>query len=228
MSPPSPPPLTPRLVGLTGGIATGKSTVSRLLIDAGLPLLDADQIARDVVAPGSEGLAEVAAAFGEGVLLPDGSLDRAALGARVFADPDARQRLNAITHPRIAAETARRTQDLFQRGAPLVVYDAPLLVENHLHHGMDLLLVVAVSPQVQLRRLAARDGLSPEACAQRVAAQLPLAQKIAAADVVIDNDGTPEATRAQVEALLRALPARLWPDQPDADARMRAALAQLS
>lgn len=221
-------PLEFRLVGLTGGIASGKSTVTRMLRAHGLIVLDADLLAREVVEPGRPALAEIAETFGPEVIAPDGTLDRAALGRRVFGDDAARARLNAITHPRIAMETASRIQGLRESGEVVVVYDAPLIVENRLHHGMNLLIVVAVTPQTQLQRLMGRDGLSEEAAEARLAAQLPLSAKVAVADVVIDNDGSLEATQDQVTALLERLPSMLWPDVPDAAARLADVLGSRS
>lgn len=186
------------VLGLTGGIACGKSTVSAMLRARGLPVLDADQVARDVVAIGSEGLAEVRAAFGPEVLDAQGALDRARLGARVFADSDARARLNAILHPLIAAESARRLGALSGTGHAVAVYDAALLVENGLHHAMAALLVVTASRAIQRARLRARDGLDDAAIEQRLDAQLPLARKVAAATYVIDNSGGLESLRARV------------------------------
>jgi len=212
-----------RWIGLTGGIASGKSTVTRLLRERGVVVLDADAIAREVVEPGSEGLAEVVAAFGPEVLTASGELDRAAMGRRVFADGAALARLNGILHPRIAMETARKVEAARAGGEVLVVYDAPLLVENKLHLGMQLLIVVAVDPATQRARLMARDGLTAEEAEARLASQLPLEAKVALADVVIDNNGSREATVAQVVALLERLPGLLWPTVPDVQERFTAA-----
>lgn len=186
-------------VALTGGIACGKSTVAQRLAELGVPIVDADRLARDVVAPGTPGLADVVATFGDGVLLPDGSLDRKALGSIVFADRARRAALEAITHPRIAAESARRMSELAATDAPYLVYEAALVVENGIHGAFDALVVVAVSPDVQLARLMARDGIGRSAAEERIAAQLPLERKIDLADFVIRNDGTREQTRARVD-----------------------------
>lgn len=187
-------------IGLTGGIASGKSTVSRVLERIGVGVVDADRLAREVVVPGSEGLAEVVATFGEGVLASDGSLDRDKLGAIVFGDERARKALQAITHPRIARLSAERIAALQAGPAPYVVYDAPLLVEVGAHKGFAALIVVAAAEATQVARMHARDGLSELECKQRIAAQLPLARKIEVADYVIHNDGTladlEERTRA--------------------------------
>ncbi|MEW5854556.1 MAG: dephospho-CoA kinase [Myxococcota bacterium] len=189
------------LWGLTGGIASGKSTVSRMLRAHGATIIDADALAREVVAPGTEGLAAVVERFGPDVLLPDGSLDRKKLGERVFSDATARADLNAITHPRIAQLALQRTAEAEQAGARVVVYDAPLLVENRLHElmGMKQVLVVACSRETQLRRLMQRDGLTLAQARARLAAQLPLSEKKKAATVVFQNDGKVEDLQRQVD-----------------------------
>lgn len=196
-----------RLYGLTGGIASGKSTVSQMLRQLGAELIDADQVAREVVEPGQPALAEIAARF-PGVLTPEGRLDRAELGRRVFADPAQRQALNAIIHPRIQEAFLARTQALEGRGVPQVVYDAPLLIENGLHRLMDGVILVAVPEEVQKARLIAREGLTEEAAQARIDSQLPLEEKRRHATWVIDNAGSLEATRAQVEAIWREIQAR--------------------
>ncbi len=194
-------------VGLTGGIASGKSTVARTFAALGVPIVDADQVAREVVAKGSEGLREIVAAFGEGMLLADGTLDRKALGARVFSDDEARRQLNAITHPRIAARSMERMTEVAGE-APYVLYEAALLVENGLHHMLAALVVVAASEETQLARMAARDGLDEAAARARIAAQLPLADKVRVADYVIDNDGDRVTTERRVHEVHDALTAR--------------------
>lgn len=189
-------------VGLTGGIGSGKSEVARRLGGYGAVIVDADLLAREVVAPGTPGLAAVVAAFGPEVLGPDDGLDRARLGSRVFADEAARERLNAIVHPLVRAETERR----FAAAPPdaVVVNDVPLLVEAGLAASYDVVVVVAVSPSTQLDRLVRLRGM-PEADARaRISAQAPLAEKVAVATHVIDNDGP-------VEELDKAV-ARLWVD----------------
>jgi dephospho-CoA kinase len=177
-------------IGLTGGIASGKSTVSSVLAQLGVGIVDADRLAREVVAMGSDGLREVVETFGTGVLAPDGSLDRAKLGALVFGDEEARRKLQAITHPRIARLGAERIGELQASAAPYVIYDAPLLVEVGAHKGFAALIVVAAAEPTQIARLRARDGLSDDQSSQRLAAQLPLARKIEVADYVIHNDGS--------------------------------------
>jgi dephospho-CoA kinase len=187
--------------GLTGGIACGKSTVSRLLAERGAVVIDADALAREVVALGTPGLAEVVAAFGADVLRADGTLDRERLGARVFAEPEARARLNAITHPRIAQTSFERIAAARESGAPLVVYDAALLFESGRGDLFRPVVVVTAPREVQLARLMRRDGLSAEAAAARIDSQMPVAEKAARADHVIDNGGALAQTEAQVEAL---------------------------
>lgn len=194
-----------RIIGLTGGIASGKSTVSAMLRELGAHVIDADQVARDVVAPGTPALAEIQARFGSAVLQADGALDRKKLGAIVFADPDARRALERITHPRIAAATQQEIARLAAAGVDPVIYDAALIVENRLYTWMQGLIVVSVPPEVQVARLMIRDDIDEAAAQARLAAQLPLAEKVAVATDVIDNSGT----RADTEAQVRALWARL-------------------
>jgi dephospho-CoA kinase len=189
-----------RLIGLTGGIATGKSTVARLLAGRGAVIVDADVLAREVVEPGSPALAEIAAGFGDSVLTADGALDRAALGAVVFADPAQRRRLEAITHPRIAALMGERIAAGLASEAPLVVADIPLLFEGDRVGLVEGVLLVDTPEEVQLRRLMLRDGIAEAAARARVAAQMPLAEKRRRATWVIDNSGTPEETAARVAA----------------------------
>jgi dephospho-CoA kinase len=190
--------------GLTGNIGTGKSTVARLFAEHGVPVIDADQVAREVVAPGTPGLAEVAGRF-PGVLTPSGELDRKALAERVFADAQERAALNAILHPRIGAEVRTRLDRLAARGAPVALYEAALIVENGLHHGLDGLIVVNAPVEEQIRRLRLRDGMSDEEARSRIRAQLPAHEKVKAADFVIENTGAPELLRAQVARVVDTL-----------------------
>ena len=194
-----------RVFGLTGGIASGKSTVSDMLRALGAPVVDADRLARKVVEPGSPALAEIAARFGPDVLDAEGRLDRPRMARRVFSDPAARAELEAITHPRIAAAGAEAFASLAAAGHRVAIYEAPLLVERRLHEGMAGVIVVSVPEEVQLERLTRRDGLDEAAARARIAAQLPLADKIAVARWVVDNSGTLEQTRAQVEAIWREI-----------------------
>ena len=193
-----------RVYGLTGNIGSGKSTVARLLRERGVPVVDADLVAREVVEPGRPALAEVAARF-PGVLTPGGALDRKALAARVFNDPAERAALNAIVHPRIAEEVAARLAGLAHQGAPFAIYEAALIVENGLDAMLDGLIVVTSPEQQQLSRLLLRDGMGEAEARARIAAQLPAAQKVAKADFVIENGGPLEALAPQVERLLAEL-----------------------
>jgi dephospho-CoA kinase len=179
---------TKPLIGLTGGIASGKSTVARVLASLGIVVVDADLLAREVVAPGSDGLSEVVKAFGTGVLGPDGELARPKLAEVVFKDEDARKRLNAIVHPRIGQLSALRIAEAQRSASPYIVYEAPLLVETGAHRGMQALIVVAAPEELQRSRIGTRDGLSETEARDRLAAQLPLSAKVQAADYVIDND----------------------------------------
>jgi dephospho-CoA kinase len=189
-----------RVLGLTGGIGSGKSAVGLMFAQLGADLVEADQLARDVVEPGQPALSEIADAFGSDILRPDGRLDRSKLATIIFADPAARARLNAITHPRIKermdAEVAARSS---QPG--ILILDIPLLYENDRDRAVERVIVVWVDEQTQLRRLQERDGLSAEEARRRVGAQMPLDEKRARADHVVDNTGSREQTRAQVEAI---------------------------
>jgi dephospho-CoA kinase len=193
-----------RVFGLTGNIGTGKSTVAGLFSEKGVPVVDADRVARDVVAPGTSGLQEVEARF-PGVVAPDGSLDRQALGLRVFADAQERAALNAILHPRIGMEVKKRLERLAAQGKDIAIYEAALIVENALEHGLDGLIVVTAPIAEQLRRLHLRDGLSEKEARARIDAQLPQSEKVAKADFVIENAGAPELLRAQVSRILDKL-----------------------
>ena len=178
------------LIGLTGGIASGKSTVARELAALGVTVIDADRLQREVVARDGEGLAEIVRVFGSNVLTPDGDLDRERMAGLVFNDPEARKQLNAIVHPRIGQLSVKRVQLAQQSRTPYIVYEAPLLVETGAHRGMNALIVVAAEPERQLQRVKSRDGMDEAAAAARIAAQLPLETKLAAADYVIHNNGT--------------------------------------
>ncbi|MFB6853120.1 dephospho-CoA kinase [Streptomyces sp. NPDC056341] len=173
-------------VGLTGGIGAGKSEVSRLLVEHGAVLIDADRIAREVVEPGTPGLAAVVEAFGSDVLAPDGSLDRPALGAIVFADADRLAVLNLIVHPLVGARSAEL--EAAATGDSVVVHDVPLLAENGLAPLYDLVVVVDASPETQLDRLVRLRGMSEEDARARMAAQATRDKRLEIADIVIDND----------------------------------------
>jgi dephospho-CoA kinase len=194
------------LVGLTGGIATGKSTVNGLLAGPDVRVVDADALAREVVEPGQPAHAQIVAEFGESVLRADRGLDRARLGEIVFPDPAKRKRLEAITHPAIRARFEQIMADLEQEGFQgLLVWDAALLVESGGHKKMDKVVVVTTDPATQLRRLMARDGSTEAAARARTASQMPLEDKARAADYVIDNSGTRAETAARVREVHRAL-----------------------
>lgn len=193
------------VLGITGGIASGKSTVAAMFAACGAVVVSADQLARDVVAPGSPTLALLVDAYGPGILAPGGVLDREALARLVFADPPARARLNAMTHPAIARLAEARLAELRRDKVPLVVYEAALLFEAGAEKRVDRVLTVVVDPAVQRQRLAGRDQLGAAEIQARLAAQWPQAEKVARADFVIDNSGTPEETRRQVVALCHYL-----------------------
>ncbi|EFL41922.1 MULTISPECIES: dephospho-CoA kinase [Streptomyces] len=184
-------------VGLTGGIGAGKSEVSRLLVEHGAVLIDADRIAREVVEPGTPGLAAVVDAFGEEILTADGALDRPKLGSLVFADPEKLAVLNAIVHPLVGA----RSRELEEAAAvdAVVVHDVPLLTENGLAPLYDLVIVVDASPETQLDRLVDRRGMTAQDARARMAAQASREERRAIADIVIDNDVPLDALRRRVE-----------------------------
>ena len=186
-------------VAVTGGIGSGKSTVSTTLRQLGAVVVDSDQLARDVVAPGTPGLAAVAQAFGPAMIDPSGALDRAALAGVVFADPAARTRLERITHPRISALMGERILEALQGATPLVVADIPLLFEKQRDADFEGTLLVYAPAAVQLQRLRERDGLDDSAARGRLAAQLPIDEKRRRATWVIDNGGSRDATAAQVQ-----------------------------
>ena len=190
-----------RLYGLTGGIASGKSTVSAIFREAGIPVIDADELAREVVEPGQPALAEIAARF-PGTLTAEGTLDRAKLGALIFKDPAERAALGAITHPRIQALALERTTALAVAGAPAAIYDAALLIENKLHEALNGVILVSCPPEVQLARLMARNALTEEQAQQRIDSPMSLEQKRPFATWLIDNGGSLEATRAQVKKVI--------------------------
>ncbi len=196
-------------VGLTGGIAVGKSYVSALLRELGCHVFDADDIARAVVQPGMPALNDIVAAFGPEVLAADGTLDRAKLGRLVFADAGARSRLNAIVHPRVHAEQNRLLGEVEARDPHgIAVVDAALLIESGGYRRFDVVVVVWCRPEIQLARLMARNGLSRAEAAQRIAAQMPSEEKRRYADFEIDTSEGFEPTRQQVLALHTALRAR--------------------
>ena len=204
-----------RIVGLTGGIGSGKSTVAKMLAELGAVVIDADAVVHELQAKGMPMLAQLREAFGDGILLPDGALDRKALGERVFSDEAARERLNDIVHPEVAREMGRRLKDALEREVPLVVLDIPLLYEGRARRGAakrpsagDLaqaVIVVWAPREQQIERQLSRDGATREHAEARLAAQLPIDEKRDLADHVIDNSGSIEETRRQVEALFQEL-----------------------
>jgi dephospho-CoA kinase len=193
------------LVAVTGGIGSGKSTVSGLLAERGAVVVDADAIAREVVEPGTPGLAAVVDAFGPGVLTPDGALDRAALGAVVFADVAARRRLEAITHPLVRELSGRRLAAV--PAGSVAVYDVPLLAEGGSRGGFDVVVVVRADPEVRVERLVGR-GLTADDARRRIAAQASDAEREAMADVVVDNSGDQGALATRVDTLWSDLAGR--------------------
>jgi dephospho-CoA kinase len=192
-----------KVIGLTGSIASGKSTVARILSRLGAEVIDADQIARDVVAPGSPLLDRLRESFGAGVITEEGTLDRKRLGEIVFADQGARKRLEGILHPEIRRVSRELMEDARRRGIPVLVYVAPLLIESGRIGDVDEVWVVDVSEERQLARLMGRDGCSAEEARQRMAAQMGSAEKKRFAARVIDNDGEPEETERIVTQLYR-------------------------
>lgn len=194
------------IVGLTGNIACGKSTVAQMLRTLGLPVVDADQVARDVVLPGGPTLAEIAREFGAEILLADGSLDRAALRLRVFQDEAKRRRLEQILHPAIAARSREQFQKHLSAGAKLVIYEATLLFEAGRQSDFDGVLVVTCEHPAQKSRVLARDKtLSSELADQIIGAQMPQAEKVRLATWVIKNDGSVEDLQAKVKAWLKTV-----------------------
>jgi dephospho-CoA kinase len=196
------------VIGLTGGIASGKSTVARLLEERGAAIVDADLIARKIVEPGQPAFAELVARFGPAILTAEGQLDRKRLGALAFADPAARADLGRITHPRIAAASQQAIAEWADAGARVVFYEAALLVENRAHAALAGLVVVSSPPEVQQARLVARDGLSVDEARSRIAAQAPLEAKLAAATWVIENTGDLPALQREVERVVADIEAK--------------------
>lgn len=186
-------------IGLTGGIGSGKSTVAQMFLDKGFPVIDADQVARAVVEPGEPALHSLAEAFGQDVINDDGTLNRAELARRAFVDQDRTQTLNAITHPAIRDTVAQRFAAYEEQGESAVIYDMPLLVDKNLHREMGLVIVVDVEVETRVQRLTESRGLDAEDVRRRIAAQVDDATRLAAADVVIDNNGAVEDLLPQVE-----------------------------
>jgi len=191
--------------GLTGGIASGKSTVSKHIRELWIPVIDADSLAREVVKKDTEGYDAVVAAFGKGILGPDGDIDRKALGAIVFNDAEAREKLNGMLHSRIGGRSMELIARLQTQGHKLACYDAALLVEAGLTEQFRPLVVVAATPTTQIERIIKRDGLTHDEALARVNAQLPLAEKVAMADYVIENDGTIEELITRTDGVLDSI-----------------------
>lgn len=208
-----------RLIGLTGGIATGKSSFARALRHLGVPVIDADQLSRDAVAPGTAALAEVARILGPEAVGPDGALDRKRVAAQVFRDPAARARLEAVIHPAVRQAMRRETERLRAAGHAFAFYDVPLLYEVGLEKELAAVAVVWAPRAAQLQRMEQRDGFSRAEAEARLAAQLPIDEKAARADFLVENDGPLAGLTAKAEALLADLRAGLGRRLPAAPPR---------
>lgn len=193
------------VVGLTGGIASGKSTVSRIFQEAGVPVICADELAREAVQPGAAALEKIRREFGAGVIDAEGGLDRVRMAEVVFQDRSKREALENIIHPEVAAQKDRRIEQLTRSGHSLAIVDVPLLYEKGWEGQFDLVIVVHVPRAIQERRLVERDHMSPDEARSRLDAQMPIDDKKARAHSVIDNSGSPERTREQVTRLLGEL-----------------------
>ncbi|EJM3218598.1 dephospho-CoA kinase [Listeria monocytogenes] len=187
-----------KTIGLTGSVATGKSTVSSMIQQAGIPLVDADIAARKVVEPGTEGLKEIVAYFGEEILLADGTLNRAKLGKIIFKDKEKREKLNEITHPRVKEYMFEARERFFRAGEELVFFDIPLLFESHLESLVDQIIVVWTTPETELKRLMERNNLTKEEALARINSQIGIDEKAKKADFVINNNESLEKTQKQV------------------------------
>lgn len=190
------------IIGLTGSIASGKSTVSRMLTELGYPVVDADMVARQVVEPGTATLLAIQDAFGADVIREDGTMDREKVGAIIFNDPASRKKLNDIIHPAIRQEMLKQRQAYLDAGHDTVIMDIPLLFESKLQHMVDKILVVSVSEEEQFRRLVERNQLTEQEARARIASQLPMSVKEAGADEVLDNNGTIDNTKRQLMRIL--------------------------
>ncbi|UZH06308.1 dephospho-CoA kinase [Heyndrickxia coagulans] len=191
-----------KIIGLTGGIASGKSTVSNMLKAKGFTIVDADIAARKVVEPGEPAYEQIIEAFGEGILLEDLTIDRKKLGALIFADEALRMKLNSIVHPAVRAWMTREKDRAIENGEKTVFLDIPLLFESRLTYMVERTILVYVDEETQLKRLMARNGLSEKEAQMRIRAQMPLSEKKALADAVIDNNGSPEETKKQLEKIV--------------------------
>lgn len=194
-----------KVIGLTGGIASGKSTVAQMLATAGLPIIDADQVVRTLQQPGSRGLQALEHAFGHGITTSTGELNRSALGQLVFNDEQQRAKLNGVMQPLVWDAIWQQVDQFRKQHIPWVVLDVPLLIEEHYDRDCDVVIVVAVDHKTQRQRLMDRNHLTVDQAETRIAAQMPLAQKKQHADIVIDNNGDRQKLRQQVEAVLKRL-----------------------
>lgn len=192
-------------IGLTGSIACGKSTVSRMLAERGARIIDADVLAREVVRPGEAAWSLIVDYFGQDILLSDRQIDRTKLGQIVFTDEEARRVLNGIVHPAVRSRMRELADEAEQEGVRLIVLDIPLLYESKLEHMVDQVVVVSCTEEQQLARLLARNGFSDEDARSRIASQMPIAEKVARAHHVIDNSGTLIETERQVDELVERL-----------------------
>lgn len=191
------------VIGLTGSIATGKSTVAKMFLELGVPVIDADQISREVVEPGERAYEKIVDVFGKGILHDDGTINRKKLGAIVFQDEEKRKVLNRIVHPEVRKKMLERRDRLVDENKKAVVLDIPLLFESKLTHFVEKTVVVYVNPDVQLKRLMSRDDITEEEALHRIHAQIPIGEKAEMADEIIDNNGTIEETYQQVKNILK-------------------------
>ncbi|MBT2636083.1 dephospho-CoA kinase [Bacillus sp. ISL-26] len=193
------------VIGLTGGIASGKSTVARMLIERGITVIDADIIAKQAVEKGMPAYGQIIDSFGEDILLENGELDRRKLGSIVFTDEQKRLALNKIVHPAVRAEMMKQRDEAVSRHESFVVLDIPLLYESKLEYLVDKVIVVTVTAETQLKRLMERNSLTEEEALSRITSQMPLADKTKRADIVIDNSGSVEKTKQQLDDILKSL-----------------------
>ncbi|KMY46331.1 dephospho-CoA kinase [Bacillus sp. FJAT-27916] len=191
-----------KIIGLTGGIASGKSTVSNWLLSQGYPVVDADIAARKVVEPGMPALEKIRKAFGDDVLLPDGTLDRKRLGSIIFANEEKRQTLNAIVHPAVREWMRQETERAFGEGASIVIMDIPLLFESKLTHMVEETILIYVTKETQLKRLMERDGYMEADALARIHAQMPIDEKKELADYIVDNNGPLSETIEQMKQIM--------------------------
>ncbi|MEK5185906.1 dephospho-CoA kinase [Solibacillus sp. FSL W7-1324] len=190
------------IIGLTGSIASGKSTVAKMIESYGLPIVDADVVARQVVEPGTPTLKKIAEAFGPEVIAQDGSMDRVKVGSMIFHNEEMRKTLNSIIHPAIREEMLRQRDEFIYFGEKNIFMDIPLLFESKLEHFVEKIIVVSVKKEVQLQRLMERNGFSEEEANARIATQIPVKEKEQLADAVIHNNGTLEDTAVQLQNIL--------------------------